>query len=36
MYGNKHAPSCDIAHKFAVSEQIRYICEEGTVSSSKR
>ena len=36
IYGNKHAPSRDIAHKFAVIEQIRYICEDGYLSSDKR
>ena len=36
IYGNKHAPSRDIAHKFAVIEQIRYICEDRYLSSDKR
>ena len=31
IYGNKHAPSWDITHKFATIEQIRYICEEGSL-----
>ena len=36
IYGNKHAPSRDIAHKFAVIEQIRYICEEGHISGDTK
>ena len=37
IYGNKHAPSRDIAHKFAVIKQIRYICEvDEYLSSDKR
>lgn len=36
IFGNKSAPSHDIAWHFAVIEQLRYICEDGHVPTGKR
>ena len=35
IYGNKHAPSCDICDLFAAIEQLRYICEGGYFSTDQ-
>ena len=36
IYGNKRAPSLDIASHFAVNEQLWHICEGGHLSSGER
>lgn len=35
IFGNKSAPSCDIAHRFAVLEEMRYICDGGRLPSGQ-
>ena len=36
IYGNKQAPSRDIANHFAVVEHLRYICNGGYYDSNER
>ena len=36
IFGNKGAPSRDIAHHFAVVEQLRHICDGGSYEKGKR
>ena len=31
IYGNKSAPSTDIANHFSIIEQLRHLCEDGYV-----
>ena len=36
IYGNKQAPSRDIANHFAIVEHLRYICGGGLFNSNER
>jgi hypothetical protein len=36
IYGNKRAPSRDIANRFSVIEHLRYICEGGHISTGEK
>ncbi|KAL5457269.1 hypothetical protein EMCRGX_G034516 [Ephydatia muelleri] len=36
VYGNRRAPSRDIAHRFCVLQHLRYLCNKGDLSSGER
>ena len=36
VFGNRLAPSRDIAHRFSVVQHIRYICHGGNLSSGEK
>ena len=36
IYGNKHAPNCDIGYRFVVIGHLRHICEGGYFSRDLR
>lgn len=36
VFGNRHSPSKDIAHKFAVLENLRFVCNGGYYGSSSQ
>lgn len=35
IYGNKRAPSRDIAHHFSTIEHLRYICDGGCINGER-